>query len=957
MEQATGDNSVPRPDDKTKRRKSESAVMYEAQAKRLITEPQDKPARRMSWSSAIANIFKSRKKPAEAEVSADGDTPKRRNSDTAVIYEAQAKRLVTVPRDQPTRRMSGGVIGKLFKSKNKLAEAEASADCEKPKRRNSKNAVIEGKSNEKIPKIGGSEGFVNLRGERTLGKETDDDSSERVIVKLFESKKKPSEAEGKPKPKRRGSKSTLCKTIKTKNKSSDTQGKSNEKIPKRRGSGISTSLIGERKLVKENDDGLTEKSPKRKGSGNTVSLRGERKLGKETDDGSTAKIPKSRGSRSSASMRGERKVDKETDDDSTAKTSKSSNNSVPSSSRSLSLGKSPVWPHALAARKKTKRRTAIADNKPNTGKSSPVDASDTGPVGSFDLNDFSGHDVSAAAETPKRTNSEAALICEAQVKGPRMKPKDRPTRRMSGSAIGKMFKSKKKPAEAEISANGDKPKRRKSDTAAIYEAQSKGLISEAQDKPTRRMSGSGIGKLFRSKKKRAEVEVSTDAGKPKRRDSKTAVIYKAKRRIHEPQDKPARSMFGGVIGKLFRSKKTPAEAEAEDKPKRRVSESALSKSTKTKNESCDTEGKSNQKSSKSRGSGSSVSCRGERKLGKGTDDGSTVASEKKNKESPDTDDKPKRKGYAGAVTNKGSKESRSERGTDDSSTVRAPKPERDAGMGKDGSVRSPKSKRKNNVGSSTGKDAKSKSSKDGNNTTTTKKKSSKNSDKSKSLSDSVSSKDAKKDKLKATTLSGIAITKESKSEASEHAPKAPVALSSNAPGKKKVKSRRAERKIDEESEKRTRGNSLGAVNKDKIRKKKKKKKQERRRSFGGKESSLDGLGASAMPDLMGMEAFNTDGEALGTTSLNDAPSTTQENEMFESDLSFNKLEIVRLRQSLDKAIKDSESQRQERKEFDEATTELIQLRIEHQKAVEERRRLKIDLDTGRLLLTSLSLEL
>jgi hypothetical protein len=801
-------------DDKPKQRNSDTALFYEGQAEGVITEPQDKPARRMSGSSAIANIFRSKKKPAEAEISADGDRPKRRNSDTAAINKARAKGSMTEPQDRPARRMSGSVIGKLFKSKKKPAEAQ-------------------------------------------------------------------------DRPERRASESALSQTVTTKSESSDTEEKFNEKIPKNRGFGISVSLRGERKLGKETDDGLAEKRSKRRGSGISVSLRGERKLGNATDHGSTEKRSMNRVPESSSSLRGERKLGNENDDDSTGKRSKSKG---PGSSSSLR--------------------------------------------GERKLGNESDH-----GSTEKRSKS-----------------------RVPGSSA---------------SLRGERK-----------------LDNETDD--------------------------------------------------------------------------------------------------------CSTE-----KSPKSRGSGSSVSLRGERKLGKDTSDGSTVASEKSKKKTPDTDVKPKRRGSAGAVTNKGSKESRSERGTDDSSTVGAPKPERDAGIGKDGAVRSNEPKKKSTVAS-----VSYKSNKDGNNTTTTKKKLSKNSDKSKSLSDSVSSKDAMKDELKVTTSGASASSRDSKSDNSDYSPKAPGALSSNAPGKKKVKSRRAERKIDEENEKRTRGNSLGAVDKDKFRKKKKKK-QETQRSFG--ENDAPKGHSLSMPDLMSIDGTisindatstveGTLGNSLATLSLNDADpsSTTQqrafagdvpiaaendgfasvsstinpsslrsnfakedpadvvpkpdltkrpplrrrsslsamdltrpdlmqkpvrrssfaeetesnevevlesklrkenkqkrglkttkkdtrkqiafaedetghrwntqtavrsdaepvrqlgralsikEKEVLKRDLLFNKLEVVRLRQSLsdalDKAIKYSESQRQERKEFAKATTELMQLKMEHQKTVEERKRLRTDLD-------------
>jgi hypothetical protein len=111
-----------------------------------------------------------------------------------------------------------------------------------------------------------------------------------------------------------------------------------------------------------------------------------------------------------------------------------------------------------------------------------------------------------------------------------------------------------------------------------------------------------------------------------------------------------------------------------------------------------------------------------------------------------------------------------------------------------------------------------------------------------------------------------------------------------------------------------------------------------------------------MPDLVSIDAL-TDREALDTISLNDATSASQEMEMLKSDLLFNKLEVVRLLQSLDSAIKDSESQRQGRKDFAKATTELMQLKMEQQQAVEEQRRLRADQDTGRCFLESMLLEL
>jgi hypothetical protein len=83
---------------------------------------------------------------------------------------------------------------------------------------------------------------------------------------------------------------------------------------------------------------------------------------------------------------------------------------------------------------------------------------------------------------------------------------------------------------------------------------------------------------------------------------------------------------------------------------------------------------------------------------------------------------------------------------------------------------------------------------------------------------------------------GTASSKESKSEKSE--------------GKKKVRSRRAERTIDEEDEKRQ---------------------KERRRSFAGIKDALEGL-ATSISDLRSIE-FSTDGDTLGTTSLDDATST------------------------------------------------------------------------------------
>ena len=955
--------------DKPKRRNSDTAVIYKAQTNGLISEPQDKPTKRISGSSAIANIFKSKKKLAGAEVfangdkpkrrssdtaviyeaqakglikepqgkpnrrmsgssaseiSADGDKPKRRNSDTAVIYKAQANGLISEPQDKPTKRISGSsAIADIFKSKKKRAEEEVSADGDKPKRTNLDTAVI-----------------YEAQAKRLITEPQDKPArrmSGGVIGKPFKSRKKPAEAEDKPK--RRGSESALSKTVKTKSKSSDTGGKSKVKIPK-----------------------------SRRGSGSYVSLRRGRKLGKEIDD------------------------------DSTKKSSKSNDNSVPSTPKSpLSLEKPLVSPHVLAARKNTKKKNAITNDKrsmfkiPNTSKSSTDDASDTtGTVSSFDhLSDSCVPHSSAAGNKAKRANSETAVICEAQAKGLKTEPQDKPVSRMSGVAIGKMFESKEKPeaeistysekpkrrnskstiiyeakglktepqdkparrrsgrgvianifkskkkrAEAGISANGDKPKRRNSDTSVIYEAKGLTRKIEPGDKPAKRKPGSVVGKLFnKSKKKRAGAEVSTDGDKPKRRNSETAVIYEAKGLITEPQDKPARRIPGAIIGKLFKSRKTPAE----EKPNPGGSESALSKAVKTKNKSSDKEGKPNEKIPMNRGSGSSVSRRGERKSVKETDDGSTVASDKSKKKSPDSFiDKPKRRGSTGAATYKGSKKIRSERGADDSSTVRAPRPKRNAGMGKDVSVGSiNKPKKESTVGSATGKDAKSKLSKNGDNSTTAKKRSSKNPGKSKSTSDSVSS---KKNKRKAATLAGTASTKELKSEVSEHSPK-----SSEGAGKKKVRSRRAEREINEENEKRRSVNS--SVSRDKLRKKK--VKLEKRRAVGDNDG-LDRL-AIATPDLR-IEAFSTDGEALGTISLNDATSTnriTQEEERCESDLLSNKL------QSLDKAIKE----RQERKEFANATAELMQLRMEHQKAVEERRRLKTDLDTGRSLLKSLTLEL
>jgi hypothetical protein len=745
----------------------------------------------------------------------------------------------------------------------------------------------------------------------------------------------------------------------------------------------------------------------------------------------------------------------------------------------------------------------------------------------------------------------------------------------------------------------DKPKRRNSDSAAIYLAEANGLIAEPQDKPARRMSGNAIGNIFKSKKKGAEAEGSANGDKPKRRNSETAANYEAQANalITEPEDKPARRM---VIGKLFKSKKK--NIEAEDKRTREGSESG--KTAKTKNKSSDTEGKSDEKPPNSRGSGSSVSRRGERKLGKETEDdliektpksrgsggsvsrrgerklgketeddsiektskgkrsGSRRKERKLGKETDDgsientpkskksaisvscredrklgkeTDDgsientpKSKKSGFSvscrgerklgkeiedgstGKIpTSRGSgssKEIQRERGTDDSSTAESPKPQRNSGIGMDGSIRlpigTPKSKRKITVPSAT---AKSKSSKDGDQTTSTKKKVLKNPDKSKSLSNSASSKDTQKNKLELTMSGETASTRESKSEKSEHSTNSPGSLGSKGPGKKKVKSRRAGRTINEENEKRQRTSSVGAINKEKFRKKK--KKQERRRSFGDNDA-LDGLSIS-MPDLM---SIDTDGDTLGTISLNDATlgtlplndadpsSTTQqstlacdvpiaaendgftsvsktikassltlhfakedpadagakpdftkrpplrrrsslsamdvtrpemmekparrnsfgdegdiqpkEEEVLESnlrkgkkqkrgkktskkdtkkqvaftedetghrwntqtdvrsdaepvrmlrrtlstkekeglkrDLLYNKLEVVRLRQSLsealDKAIKYSESQRQERKEFTKATSELMQLKMEHQKSVEERSRLKADLD-------------
>jgi hypothetical protein len=767
-------------------------------------------------------------------------------------------------------------------------------------------------------------------------------------------------------------------------------------------------------------------------------------------------------------------------------------NSVPRPPRSpFSSGMPPVSPGTLAARKSPKRRTVIASNIrsmfkiPHIGRSSSDDASDTRSVGSFDLNDLSVPDsVSAANDKPKRRNSDTAVIYEAQAKGFITAPQDKPARRLSGSAIGAIFKPKNKSAEAKISADD-------SETQVFDDAQqAKGLIlTESQDKPARRASGSAIGKLFKSKRKQAE-----------------------------------------------------------DKPKRRGSGSALSKTVRTKIRASDTEEKSKEEIPKSGGSGGSGSYRKERKVGKETDDGSTVDSDKTKKNSTDTDDKPKRRSSGGAVSYKGSKHNRTERGTDDSSTVGAPKPKRNAGTGKDASIVSPKPRKKSTVDSGTGKDAKSRSSRDsdrssrdgdrssrdgdkpsrdgdrssrdgdkpsrdgdrssrdGDKTTTTKKRSSKKSDKSKSISDSVSGKDTKKTRLKATTSGGTASTKESKS---------PGSLGSKESGKKKVKSHRADTKSDDKYEKKPRGNSLGPIDKDRVRRK---KKHERRRSFGDNEE-LDGL-AISMPDLMSIDGFSTDEEMLGTFALNDAASTAvgilgtlslngdnsssttqqgalaaddvpiavkndeftsvaktikasslsshfatedpvdaveepesftkrpplrrrsslsamgdtrpetmrkpvrrnsfgdegdvlpkeeevwesklkkgnmqkrgsspskkdtkkqvaftedkmdgrwntqkavrstaepvrqlqrapsaKEKEMLKRDLLFNKLEVVRLRQSLsealDKAIKLSESQRQERKEFAKATTELMQLKMEQQNTLEERRRLKTDLD-------------
>ena len=736
-------------------------------------------------------------------------------------------------------------------------------------------------------------------------------------------------------------------------------------------------------------------------------------------------------------------------------------------------------PHALAAKKTRKRRTAIANNIrsifkiPNAGKSSSDDASDA----SLNPNDFSDLDNSSSNNSddkPKRRSSDTALLYEAQATGLITEPQDKPAR-VSGGIIGKLFKSKKKQAGQ----------------------------AEAEDRPKRRASESELG--VKAKNESSDTEGKSNEKIPKSRGSGSSASLRVERKLgKETDDGPIEK------GSKSRGSGSSASLRVERKLGKEIDDGAIEKGSKSRGSgsSASLRGErklgeendgSNEKSSKSRGSGTSVGLRGERKLGKETINSSAVASDKTKKKSRDIDDKPKRRGSAGALTYKGSRETRSERGADDSSTSGAPKPKRNAGMGKDDSLRSIRSagaskpKKKRTLVSSSAK-----SSKDGDNTTTTKKKmSSRSSGRSRILSDSVSSKDAKNNMLKTTTSDSSASSRESKSENSERSPKSPGALSSKGPGKRNVKSLRAERKIGDESEKKTRGNSVGRINKDKFRKKK--LKQERRRSVGNNDALNNGLAVS-MPATT--TSGGTLGNSLATLSLNDAdPSSstqqrvfagdapiaaendgftsisktikassmsvnrakedsadavakpdftkrtplrrrsslssmaltrpdlmqkpvrrssfgdeediqvkeeevsestlrtenqqnrgrqtstkftnkhvaftedetgsrwntqiaersdaepvrqlrralsTKEKEVLKEDLLFNKLEVVRLRQSLsdalDKAIKYSESHRQERKEFAKSTTELLQLKMEHQKTVEERRRLKTDLD-------------
>jgi hypothetical protein len=786
---------------------------------------------------------------------------------------------------KPKRGGSESLFSKTVKTKNKSTDTI-------------------GKSTEKTTESRGSGSAVSRRGERKLDKKTDDDStvaSDKTkqvstdtddkpngrgyagAVTYTSSKEiKPAEAEDKPT--RGGSESALKKTVKTKKKSFDTEGKSNGKSPKSRGSGSSVSRRGERKLGKEPDDDSTEKISKSRVSGSAVSCRGERKLANETDDGSTVVSGKTKKKSNDTDDKPKRRgsanaVETEVNCETQAKglitepkdkpEQATGDNSIPRPPRPpFSMGKPPVSP--------LKKRTGIAKHMLSMFHLSAPDIS---------VDDY---------DKPKRRNSDSAAIYLAEANGLIAEPQDWPARRMSGNAIGNIFKSKKKGAEAEGSADGDKPKRRNSETAANYETQVKGLITEPKDKPEQATGDNSVP--------RPPVS-PLSLGKPPLSPTALSAKSTTKRRIASANN--TRSMF-----KIPNAGKSSSD-DASDAKK--------------------------------------------------TNDGSTVASDKTKIKSTDTDDKPKRRVTEGSVSCKGSKGIKSERGTDDSSTVGSPKPKRNAGIGMDGSIRSPigtpigtpKPKRKITVGSKTGKDAKSKSNEDGDHTTTTtKKKVVKNADKSKSPSHSTSGKGTQKNKLELIMSGESASSKESRSEKSKHLTNSPGSLSSKGSGKKKVKSRRAERTIDEEDEKRQIGKSVGVVNKEKFRKNN--KKQERTRSFGDNVAQ-DGL-AIAMPDLVSVDAF-TDREALDTISLIDATSASQEKEMLESDLLFNKLEVVRLRQSLENAIKDSESQRQERKVFAKATTELMQLKMEHQQAVEEKRRLRADLDTGRCFLESMSLEL